>query len=205
MPQEPLVFLGIVALLTITPGADMAMVARSVFTGGRSDAFATTLGISAGCLVWAVASAIGIAAVLAASQTAYDALRLVGAAYLVWLGVQTLWGAWHGVDLPEAESGPRRRSPFRQGLLTNLLNPKIAVFYSTFLPQFIQPGDSALLVSMLLAGVHIALGVAWLSLYACLLDRAVVAFRGSRVRRALDALTGTVLVGLGIRLAADRR
>ena len=85
MPQHPLLFLGIVALLTITPGADMAMVARSVFTGGRRDAFATTLGISAGCLVWAFASAVGVAAVLAASQTAYDALRLVGAAYLVWL------------------------------------------------------------------------------------------------------------------------
>ena len=83
IPQHPLVFLGIVALLTITPGADMAMVARSVFTGGRRDAFATTLGISAGCLVWACASALGVAAVLAASQTAYDALRLVGAAYLV--------------------------------------------------------------------------------------------------------------------------
>jgi RhtB (resistance to homoserine/threonine) family protein len=204
MPQEPLLFVGIVALLTITPGADMAMVARSVIGGGRRDAFATTLGISAGCLVWAVASALGIAAVLAASQTAYDALRLVGAAYLVWLGAQSLYAAWRGAE-PAPRTGPRRRSPFRQGLMTNLLNPKIAVFYSTFLPQFIDPGDPALLVSMLLAGVHIALGVAWLSLYAWLLDRAVTAFKGSRVRRALDALTGTVLVGLGLRLAAERR
>jgi threonine/homoserine/homoserine lactone efflux protein len=205
MPRDPIVFVGIVALLTITPGADMAMVARSVFAGGRREAFATTLGISAGCLVWAAASAIGIAAVLAASQTAYDALRLVGAAYLVWLGIQSLLAARHGVEAPQAEPTARRRSPFRQGLLTNLLNPKIAVFYSTFLPQFIEPGDSALLVSMLLAGVHIALGLAWLSLYAWLLARAVEAFRGSRVRRALDALTGTVLVGLGLRLAAERR
>jgi threonine/homoserine/homoserine lactone efflux protein len=89
--------------------------------------------------------------------------------------------------------------------MTNLLNPKIAVFYSTFLPQFIDPGDSVLLVSMALASVHIALGIAWLSLYAWLLDRAITAFRGSRVRRALDALTGTVLVGLGLRLAAEHR
>jgi RhtB (resistance to homoserine/threonine) family protein len=204
MPQEPLLFLGIVALLTITPGADMAMVARSVLSGGRRDAFATTLGISAGCLVWAVASALGIAAVLAASQTAYDALRLVGAAYLVWLGLQSLHAAWRGAE-PEARPTERRSSPFRQGLLTNLFNPKIAVFYSTFLPQFIGPGDPALLISMLLAGVHIALGVLWLSLYAWLLDRAVTAFKRARVRRALDALTGTVLVGLGLRLAAERR
>ena len=213
MPEHPLVFVGVVALLTITPGADMAMVARSVFTGGRRDAFATTLGISAGCFVWACASALGVAAVLAASQTAYDALRLVGAAYLVWLGVQSLWAARSGAGAAAAPgaaaagrgSAPRQGHPFRQGLLTNLFNPKIAVFYSTFLPQFIGPGDPALLVSMLLACVHIALGIAWLSLYAWLLDRAIETFKGSRVRRALDALTGTVLVGLGLRLAAERR
>jgi RhtB (resistance to homoserine/threonine) family protein len=206
MPQHPLVFVGVVALLTITPGADMAMVARSVFTGGRRDAFATTLGISAGCLVWAFASAVGVAAVLAASRTAYDALRLVGAAYLVWLGVQSLLAARRGVTAaPEASSGQRRASPFRQGLLTNLFNPKIAIFYSTFLPQFIAPGDPVVALSLALAGVHIALGIAWLSLYAWLLDRAVAAFKGSRLRRALDAVTGTVLVGLGLRLAAERR
>jgi threonine/homoserine/homoserine lactone efflux protein len=204
MPQHPLVFLGIVALLTITPGADMAMVARSVFTGGRRDALATTLGISAGCLAWACASALGVAAVLAASQTAYDALRVVGAVYLIWLGVQTLLAARSGLE-PAAVTGETKGRPFRQGLLTNLFNPKIAVFYSTFLPQFIGPGDSALAVSMLLACVHIALGIAWLSLYAWLLGRAVDAFKGSRLRRALDALTGTVLVGLGLRLAAERR
>jgi threonine/homoserine/homoserine lactone efflux protein len=206
MPQHPLLFVGVVALLTITPGADMAMVARSVFTGGRRDAFATTLGISAGCFVWALASAIGVAAVLAASRTAYDALRLVGAAYLVWLGVQSLLAARRGAAAePPPTTGARRASPFRQGLLTNLFNPKIAVFYSTFLPQFIAPGDPVVAISLALAGVHIAFGLAWLSLYAWLLDRAVAAFKGSRLRRALDAVTGTVLVGLGLRLAAERR
>ena len=205
MPEHPLVFLGIVALLTVTPGADMAMVSRSVFTGGRCDAFATTLGISAGCLAWAGASALGVAALLAASQTAYDALRLVGAVYLVWLGVQSLLAARRGLAPAAPEEAVARGNPFRQGLLTNLFNPKIAVFYSTFLPQFIGPGDSALMVSMLLACVHIALGIAWLSLYAWLLARAVEAFKGSRLRRALDAFTGTVLVGLGLRLAAKRR
>jgi threonine/homoserine/homoserine lactone efflux protein len=99
--REPLVFLGVITLLTITPGADMAMVARSVFMGGRRAAFATTLGISAGCVIWALASAAGIAAVLAASETAYDTLRLVGAAYLVWLGVQSL-------RAPRADRGRRR-------------------------------------------------------------------------------------------------
>ena len=207
MPQEPFVFLGVVALLTITPGADMAMVARSVVTGGRRDAFATTLGILAGCLVWAVVSAAGVAAVLAASRTAYDALRLAGAAYLVWLGAQSLLAARRGDyrDVGQEPSPARRTSAFRQGLLTNLFNPKIAIFYSTFLPQFIGPGDPALLLSMLLAGVHIAFGLVWLTAYAWLLDRAMTAFKSSRVRRALDAVTGTVLVALGLRLAAERR
>ena len=207
MPQDPLVFVGIAALLTITPGADMAMVSRSVLSGGRREAFATTLGILAGCLVWALVSAAGVAAVLAASRTAYDALRLAGAAYLVWLGAQSLLAARRGDyrDVGEEPSPARRTSAFRQGLLTNLFNPKIAIFYSTFLPQFIGPGDPALLLSMLLAGVHIAFGLMWLTAYAWLLGRAMTAFKSSRVRRALDAVTGTVLVALGLRLAAERR
>jgi threonine/homoserine/homoserine lactone efflux protein len=206
VPQDPLLFVGIAALLTITPGADMALVSRSVLIGGRRDAFLTTLGILAGCLVWAIVSAAGVAAVLAASKTAYDVLRLAGAAYLVWLGVQSLLAARRG-DYGAApdERRHRRSSPFRQGLLTNLFNPKIAIFYSTFLPQFIGPGDPALLLSLLLAGVHIAFGFVWLTGYAWLLDRAVNAFKSSRVRRALDALTGAVLVALGLRLAAERR
>jgi threonine/homoserine/homoserine lactone efflux protein len=212
--REPLVFLGVITLLTITPGADMAMVSRSVFMGGRRAAFATTLGIGAGCMVWAIASAAGVAAVLAASETAYDALRLVGAAYLVWLGVQSLWAAARGYavggqtptrDLTPTSIGARGslRTPFRQGLLTNLFNPKIALFYTTFLPQFIRPGDPVLILSIAMATVHIALGIIWLSAYAWLLDRAVDAFKGSRLRRALDSVTGAVLVALGIRVATD--
>jgi threonine/homoserine/homoserine lactone efflux protein len=203
--REPLVFLGVITLLTITPGADMAMVARSVFMGGRRAAFATTLGISAGCVIWALASAAGIAAVLTASETAYDTLRLVGAVYLVWLGVQSLLAARRGYHAsePVGAAGRSGSSPFRQGLLTNLFNPKIALFYTTFLPQFIGPGDPVLMLSLAMASVHILLGLVWLSAYAWLLDRAVEAFRGSRVRRALDALTGAVLVALGIRVAAD--
>src|SRR3954451_25406500 len=108
----------------------MAMVARSVFLGGRRAAFGTTLGIAAGCMGWAIASAAGVAAVLAASETAYDALRLAGAAYLVWLGVQSLLAARRGQDSdPIATAARPARSPFRQGLVTNLFNPKIALFY----------------------------------------------------------------------------
>jgi len=208
--RDPLLFLGVITLLTVTPGADMAMVARSVFLGGRRAAFGTTLGIAAGCMVWAIASAAGVAAVLAASETAYDALRLVGAAYLVWLGVQSLLAARErgqtpsgGQTLTPARPADSLRRPFRQGLLTNLFNPKIALFYTTFLPQFIRPGDPVLLLSMGMATVHILLGIVWLTAYAWLLGRAVEAFKGSRLRRTLDAVTGAVLVAIGIRVAAD--
>jgi RhtB (resistance to homoserine/threonine) family protein len=201
--RDPLLFLGVITLLTITPGADMAMVSRSVFLGGRPAAFATTLGIGAGCMVWAIASALGVAAILAASETAYDTLRLVGVAYLVWLGAQTLLAAWSGKHENADTTRRSRQSPFRQGLLTNLFNPKIALFYTTFLPQFIRPGDPVLLLSIAMAGVHVALGIVWLSAYAWLLDRAVEAFKSSRLRRALDAVTGAVLVAFGIRVAAD--
>ncbi len=206
--RDPLVFLAVIALLTITPGADMAMVSRSVLMGGRRAAFATTLGIAAGCMIWALASAAGVAAVLAASETAYDALRLVGAAYLVWLGVQSLSAAVRGyggepLAALRGTAPASLRRPFRQGLLTNLFNPKIALFYTTFLPQFIRPGDPVLPLSIAMATVHIALGIVWLSGYAWLLDHAIEAFRGSRVRRVLDSVTGALLVGLGIRVAAD--
>lgn len=163
--REPFVFLGVIALLTITPGADMAMVARSVFMGGRRDAFATTLGISAGCVIWALASAAGIA-VLAASETAYDTLRLVGAAYLVWLGVQSLLAArrgYHG-SVPVGVVGRSGPSPFGQGLLTNLFNPTILR---------LAPGSRR-------RGVQ-----------------GLASPPGAR------RLTGAVLVGPGIRVAAD--
>src|SRR3954447_12585559 len=169
----------------------MAMVSRSVFLGARRAAFGTTMGIAAGCMVWAIASAAGVAAVLAASETAYDTLRLGGAAYLVFLGVQTLARARWGHTSSQGSQTPAPtglRQPFRQGLLTNLFNPKIALFYTTFLPQFIRPGDPVLLLSMAMATIHIALGIVWLTGYAWLLDRAVETFRSSRVRRTLDAV-----------------
>ena len=148
MPQHPLLFLGIVALLTITPGADMAMVARSVFTGGRRDAFATTLGISAGCLVWAFASAVGVAAVLAASRTAYDALRLVGALYLVWLGVQSLLAARRGARRRRTRC--RRAPPLAvpPGPADQPLQPEDRHLLLDVPAAVHRPGDPALVISL---------------------------------------------------------
>ena len=198
--REPLVFLGVIALLTITPGADMAMVARSVFMGGRRAAFATTLGHQRRA-AWSGRSRPPRGSPRCWRPPRRRTTRCGSWAPPISSGSasQSLLAARRGYSASETVQGTAGRgpSPFRQGLLTNLFNPKIALFYTTFLPQFIGPGDPVILLSLAMASVHILLGLVWLSAYAWLLDRAVEAFRGSRVRRALDALTGAVLVGSG--------
>ena len=195
-------FTAVAAVLTVTPGVDMALVTRTALERGPRPARLTAAGICSGLLVWAALSAIGVAAVLSASAEVYTVLRLAGAAYLIFLGVQGLLRA-AGPDRVEA---PRAAgSPFRQGLFTNLLNPKIAVFYTTFLPQFIRAGDPVLAMSLLLASIHAALSLVWLSGYGSAVARAGDVLRRGRARRALDALSGLVLVGLGVRLALERR
>ena len=212
MDAQVLTFAAVAALLTVTPGADMALVTRNALSGGRSAALQTTCGILLGCMAWAAASALGIAALLGASATGFTALKIVGAAYLVLLGLRTIWRARRAgapARSPSEAERPGRgalgSSAFRQGVLTNLLNPKIAVFYSTLLPQFISVGDPVLLKSLLLSGIHGLMGLAWLSSYAWLVTSAGDVLRRPDVRRALDRVTGSVLVALGVRLAADRR
>ncbi|MGI8586057.1 MAG: LysE family translocator [Thermoleophilaceae bacterium] len=212
MAESAFAFAGVAALLTISPGADMALVTRAALADGRGPAFATTLGICLGLVLWALASAVGLAALLSASATAFLVVKVAGATYLVALGVLALRRALRGG--PAGGAGgvasaparhPRRGSAFRQGLVSNLLNPKIAVFYTTVLPQFIAPGDPALAVSLVLVVIHVCLTLAWLSGYAYAVARAGEVLRRPIVRRALDALTGAVLVGLGVRLAFVQR
>jgi threonine/homoserine/homoserine lactone efflux protein len=196
---------GLAALLTITPGVDMALVARSALARGRRAALWTTGGIVSGLLVWAAASAVGVAALLAASATAYDALRLAGAAYLIWLGVRSIARA--GTPSPAAgctAESPGGRSAYATGLVSNLANPKIVVFYSTVLPGFVPDGADVLAWSLLLAAIHAGMGLVWLSAYAWALHRARAVLERPRVRRTLDRATGAVLIALGLRLAAER-
>lgn len=204
-----LAFAAVAALLTITPGADMALVTRNALTGGRAGALATTLGIVTGTMAWALASALGVAALLAASATAFTVLKLAGGVYLVLLGAQAIWRTRRGAASSQSDVGaadePVADSAFRQGLVTNLLNPKIAVFYTTLLPQFIVPGDPVLLKSMLLASIHGLFGLVWLTGYATLVTRAGDVLRRPRVKRALDRVTGGVLIALGARLAIEKR
>jgi len=202
MDAQFLLFLGIAALLTVTPGADMALVTKNAITGGRASALYTTLGICLGCLVHATASALGLSAILAQSATLFEAVKYAGATYLVCIGIVALLGQSAAESKPGAP--PQGRS-FVEGLFTNLLNPKVALFYLTFLPQFISPGEAALRKSLLLASIHVAIGFVWLLAYATLLDKLRGVLSRSSVKRRLEMVTGALLIAFGLRLAVLRR
>ena len=209
LDPQLLAFALVAALMTISPGADTFLVVRNALRGGRRDGFVTALGISSGLYFHAILSALGVSAVLAHSAGAFLALKMAGAAYLAWLGIQSLRSGLGRVpaaapgDVPAARV-TRLRS-FREGLLTNLLNPKVIVFYLALLPQFVGPGEPVLARSLLLAAIHCALGILWLGFVAWAVDRSRRFFVKPALRRILDALCGTVLVALGLRLALEQR
>jgi len=200
MHSQLLPFVGAAILIALTPGADTALVVRNALIAGAAPARRTALGTASGLMVWGAASACGVAAVLNASAEAYTTVKLAGAAYLIWLGIQAIRHA----GAHEPADGARSGSPFRQGLLCNLLNPKAGVFFTALLPQFVSPQDPALAVSLLLTAIAAATSLMWLTVYATLVPRAGDVLRRQPVRRAIDRITGTVLIGLGVRLALSR-
>ncbi len=202
-------YTAVAAVLTVTPGADTMLVIRNVIARGRRAGVVTTLGICSGLFVHATLSALGLSLLLARSAEAFTVVKLAGAVYLAWLGAQALRGAARraapqAVLAGEGRAADRARS-WREGFLTNVLNPKVAAFYLAFLPQFVGPGDAVLPTFLGLAAIHAALGLVWLSLLASLLERARGWFGRPAVRRALDGVSGAVLVALGARLALARR
>jgi threonine/homoserine/homoserine lactone efflux protein len=207
--MELAAFLGISALVICTPGQDTALTIRNTLVGGRRGGFLTALGVSSGQAVWAVATSAGVAALIVASEPVFLALKLAGAAYLVFLGCQALWSAvarspaHHGTT-SRATASPGRRA-YRQGVISNLGNPKMAVFFTSLLPQFAPRGGGAFAVVLALGLVFCLLTLVWLSSYAVVVARVGDVLRRSSVRRALDAVTGAVLVVLGVRLATERR
>ena len=203
---EALAFLGVAALVIVTPGQDTALTIRNTLAGGRRGGVATAAGVALGQATWTVATAFGLAAVLLASERAFQAVRLVGAAYLVFLGAHALWAAVRGAG-GMAVGPPGRalvpgRVAFRQGLVSNLGNPKMAVFFTSLLPVFGGTSFGALLA---LGFVFSAMTLSWLTAYAFAVAKAGDVLRRTGVRRALDATLGTVLVALGLRLASEQR
>jgi len=197
-----LLFLGVSALVIATPGQDTALTIRNTLLGSRATGVATALGVGAGQAAWTLATALGVGALLAASEPAFAALRVAGAAYLFWLGLRTLWTAARGAGSTR-QGGRAARRPavaLRQGLLSNLGNPKMLAFFTSLLPQFSSTGAGLLAHGLLFC----VLTTIWLSGYAVVVSRARALLDRGRVRRALDAVTGTVLVAFGVRLAAER-
>jgi threonine/homoserine/homoserine lactone efflux protein len=188
-------FLGIAVIVIVVPGPDTALTVRNTVAGGRAHGIATACGVCSGLFVWTVAASAGLAAVVTASQPLFDAIRIAGALYLVWLGVQTLRG--HGASV---EAGPRPGSGYRQGLLSNLGNPKIVVFFTSLLPQFAS-GFAALSALGLVFSV---LTLVWLVATVAVVARARMAILRPRVRRAIDMVAGVALVAFGLKLATER-
>ena len=197
-------FLVAITILTITPGVDTAMVLRSAAAeGGRSAVFAGA-GILLGCLIWGAAVSLGFGALLRVSELAYTVVKWAGAAYLVWLGAQMLFKPRRSLGEPGAVLPPSGPVAFQRGLLTNLLNPKIGVFYVTFLPQFVPQGANVAVFTFFLVGVHVALTIVWfagLILATAPLGRFL---RRPAVVRTMDQVVGVVFIGFGLKLAASR-
>ena len=203
-----LAFVAVAVVVIVTPGQDTALTVRNALTGGRAAGIRTAAGVALGQAVWALATSLGLAALIVASEPAFVALKLAGAAYLVWLGLRTLLGALHRAGRDGSpdfshHGGDRSGRPveLRQGLVSNLANPKMAVFFTSLLPQFADTFAGLMALGLLFC----AMTLAWLSAYAIAVARAAGLLGRPRVRRSLDAVLGSVLVAVGIRLAAAER
>lgn len=210
MVQLILLFIAAAGLLTIAPGVDTAMVLRTSASCGPRPGAAASLGICLGLLVWGTSAAFGLTALLAASTLAFTVVKWVGAGYLVYLGVRLLIRprASMTTDRATFDGAVRRagnRSAFSRGFLTNMLNPKVGVFYVTFLPQFIPHGANVAGFSLLLASIHVLLTLIWFSFLIALTVPLGRFLAKPRVVRNLDRVTGCVFVGFGVRLAVARR
>ncbi|RZU62838.1 LysE family translocator [Zhihengliuella halotolerans] len=209
--QALLSFAVIAALLTIVPGLDTVLVLRAAISQGRKHAYATAIGVNTGALIWGVAAALGASAVLATSAVAFTALKLAGAAYLVWLGASMLWRSFRNAPVtsaavPGAATGrDSLLASWAKGAGTNLLNPKVGVFYVAMIPQFIPDGSSPLLMGAALAMVHNLLGLAWFSLIIMGTHVARAQLQRPGFVRITDRVSGAALIGFGATLAFKGR
>ncbi|RFS82922.1 LysE family translocator [Actinomadura spongiicola] len=199
-------FAVVAALMTITPGVDTMLVLRTTVTSGRRTGYLASVGVVTGLLCWAAASAAGLTALLAASRVAFDVLRVAGACYLLWLGGQALWRnrrkVRDGEDAPDTSvSG---LTALRVGLTSNLLNPKVGVFYMSMLPQFIPDGAPTFATSMLFGVIHVLEGLLWLLVVVLAAGAARGVLTRPAVKRRLQQVTGVAFIGFGVRVAVER-
>jgi threonine/homoserine/homoserine lactone efflux protein len=200
-------FLGVAVVVTLTPGPATAMVIRSALRGGRLAALGSTLGNSIGVMLWGFASAVGISALVAASEVAFVALKVGGAVVLAWLGLQSFRRSRRAAEAPHERRGPllTPRVAFRGGIVTSLANPKLAVFFVALFPQFMPRGDAALPTALAMAGLIVGLDLIWFSVLALAVTRARERLAASRWPARMERMTGSVMIGLGLRLALESR
>ena len=206
-----LAFAAAAGLLTVTPGLDTALVLRTAAVEGAGEARFAAFGICTGCLIWGTATSLGLTGLLAVSKLAYNAVRIAGACYLVYLGIR-MWVRKREFNIetdPLSDAAARSENGGHRwlvrGLLTNVLNPKVGVFYITLLPQFIPRGGSIMTYSFLFTSIHVAEGLSWLTLLTIAVGPLRSWLRRPAVTRGLDCGTGTVLIGAGLGLALERR
>ena len=197
-------FVALCLILAATPGANLTVVLGCARQGGQRAAVAATVGLTLGKVFWAAGSGLGLATLLATSRVAYDTLRLAGAAYLIWLGVQSLRSARRRPDLRRPDGAAPWLSAyggFRRGLIGDLLNPKVGIFYTTVFPQFIGPDDAVVPAAAALLAAHAAVLMTWYPGMSYVLTRVGRRLARPGLSAVLDRLMGSVLIGLGIRLA----
>jgi threonine/homoserine/homoserine lactone efflux protein len=202
-----LAFCAAAALLTVAPGLDTALVVRTSASEGRRAALAASLGIGLGCLCWATLTALGLGALLAASELGYTILKWVGAAYLVWLGARLLINPRTALAPDESAPPPAHGAPawLARGFLTNILNPKVGVFYVSFLPQFVPQHVPVAPFILLLGAIHAVMGFAWLAFLTGATRQVMGALKRPGVLKALDRVTGVVFLAFAARLALEPR
>jgi threonine/homoserine/homoserine lactone efflux protein len=197
-----LAFVGAAVLIVLLPGPDTLVVVRSIVRGGRRQGILTALGNLCGLTLWVTAAAVGLAAMLEASEVGYAVLRIVGACYLVFLGVQA-WRSRGQVGVPEGSRRGVLGTGFRAGILTNLFNPKVGVFFVTFLPGFVPEDASVLWTTLLFGAIFIVLTALYWVLLLGLAGQVTTWMNTPSVRRRLDAATAAVLIAFGVRLATE--
>lgn len=208
MPDSLFTFFIAITLLTMTPGVDTMMILRNTIRGGAKDGVVSSLGICSGLFVHAFLSAVGISAILLYSTTAFTVLKIIGAMYLIWLGFVSLKSFWQSSKQPNINASKKEFSfirSFREGFMSNVLNPKTIVFYMAFLPQFISPEHSALAQSMILASFHFIIATLWQGILIYTICSANVFITRTSVRRSLDAISGSIMIALGIKLLMSHK
>lgn len=206
-----LAFLGISALVIVTPGPDTAITIRNTLLGGRAGGLATAMGVATGQAIWALATSAGLAALLVASEPLFLMVKYVGAAYLIWLGLQSLRAAFRRQEEPGVAAAAARmpllgpRKAYGQGIVSDLGNPKMAAFFTSLLPQFAPAGAGDFAALAALGLLFSLMTLLWLAGYALAIARIGNTLRRPRIRRTLEAVTGAALIGLGLRLASEER